>query len=304
MLIFGGTGFLGKHLCAMLHSRGYSGVTVVSRNPDKEFLERFAPSVNCVRLADFLEAPIALEAHSRCIVYLAGNSTPGTFADVPWREFSDNVAPALQLFRQCHSVYPDAKVIFVSSGGTVYGKGHHQPIPEDAPLCPISPYGLGKAAIEHCLEFLGRVEKLKFEILRVSNPVGKWQNSPTQGVVNVMVRAVMNRAPITLFGDGSYIRDFLDADDVANAIIKFCDRETVSNGAWNIGSGVGTSILEVIRIIEGYFNIKAEKLFFPARELDVRYSVLNCNKVNRELGWHANGDVAEMLKKLPVASYA
>jgi len=303
MLIFGGTGFLGKHLCAMLHNHKYSDVMVVSRNPDRGFLERFAPSVRSVSLSDFLQSPTSFDWDRKNIVYLAGNSTPSTFAGAPWREFSENVAPTFVLFKQLHESFPSAKFVYISSGGTVYGKDHCEPIQEDAHLEPISAYGLGKVVSEKTLEFLGRTEGVNFDILRVSNPVGKWQSNPTQGVVNVMVRAVTSNRPIQLFGDGSYIRDFLDADDVAIAIMKFCNLPAASNAAWNIGSGTGTSIAEVVRLIEEHFQIRAEKQFLPTRELDVRYSVLDCRKVKAVLNWSAGGDVGQMLKGLSVDNH-
>ena len=303
MLIFGGTGFLGKHLCVMLHNRTGSDVTVVSRTPDTEFLNRFAPSVRAVNISDFLRSPESVRWDHRNIVYLAGTSTPGTFAAAPWKEFSENVAPTFHLFEQLHRTFPAAKLVYVSSGGTVYGGGHTRPIPENAPLAPISPYGLGKVAMEQSLEFLNRTEDFNFEILRVSNPVGKWQANPTQGVVNVMVRAAADRLPIKLIGDGSYIRDFLDADDVATAIVKVCALETATNSAWNIGSGVGTAIIDVVRLVEEHFQLEVEKQYFPARALDVHYSVLDCRKASALLDWRADGDVGEMIQRLKDIQY-
>ena len=115
MLIFGGTGFLGKHLCVMLHNRTGSDVTVVSRTPDTEFLNRFAPSVRAVNISDFLRSPESVRWDHRNIVYLAGTSTPGTFAAAPWKEFSENVAPTFHLFEQLHRTFPAAKLVYVSS---------------------------------------------------------------------------------------------------------------------------------------------------------------------------------------------
>lgn len=301
MLILGGTGFLGKHLSVMLHGLGYGDATVVSRNPDFDFIDRFAPSINAIRLTDLLSVLDDVKWDRRNIVYLAGNSIPGTFAETPWKEYSENVAPAFELLATIHGRYPAAKVVFISSGGTVYGKGHTSPIAETAPLVPISPYGLGKVAQEQAIEFLGRTSGLGFDILRVSNPVGRWQTNPSQGVVNVMARAIANEMPVTLLGDGGYVRDFVDADEVASAIIKVCRSASASNCAWNIGSGVGTSIAEVVTLIEQHFGHATLKRYLPARDLDVPYSVLDCRKASQELDWSARLSIDEMIARLVVS---
>jgi UDP-glucose 4-epimerase len=298
MLIFGGTGFLGKHLCVMLHETGRVPAAVVSRDPDLAFLKAFAPSVGAVKLADFLSGSACPAWDGRNIIYLAGSSTPGTFAATPWKEYSDNVAPAFEVFNRLQDRFPDARIVFVSSGGTVYGQGHDRPISETALLAPISPYGLGKVALESSLDFLGRTRGLGFEILRVSNPVGRWQTNPSQGVINVMARAIAGGQPITLFGDGGHVRDFLDADEAVSAIVGICDLPDATNSAWNIGSGVGTSIAEVVTFIEKHFHQSAVKQFLPARALDVAYSVLDCSKASSRLGWSAKVSVDQMVAAL------
>lgn len=223
---------------------------------------------------------------ARAIIYLAATSTVATFADRPWSELDENVAPLMQLASRIIRENPECRLIFASSGGTIYGRDHGiAPIAEDQSCHPISPYGLGKLMAEQSLQFFARTEGLDFRILRVSNPVGRFSRSTTQGLVGVAMNAVASGKPITLFGDGSNVRDLVDADDVADALIMASSDSVWPGAIWNIGSGVGISNREVLDLVGRIAGKPVPVQLAPARPQDVPAIVLDCRKAGRELGW-------------------
>jgi UDP-glucose 4-epimerase len=118
-------------------------------------------------------------------------------------------------------------------------------------------------------------------VLRVSNAVGRWQNDNTQGIVSISLRAVRDGRPITLYGGGSQIRDYVDADDVAEAVLAAClDRRHVDR-IWNVGSGIGRSVKEVIRLVQEVTGRPVPVR--PARPVDVAAIMLNCTRIRRDL---------------------
>lgn len=297
MIILGGTGFIGKHLSAALSARDRQAV-VVSRAPDFDFLESYAPGVTGVELPRMLNDADDYFRAASSLVYLASTSVPATYANQPWNELSANVQPAFELFDRALTVNPDLRVVFISSGGVIYGPGHSVPITEDAPLAPISAYGYGKLAIEEAIRFLGRTKGLNYAILRVSNPVGRWQANRTHGIVTVALRASKAGETLSLFDGGSQVRDFLDADDLAEAIIAAADARGLTAGTWNIGSGVGRSIVEVVDLVSEVTGLRIARTSLPKRAVDVPYAVLDCAKAQRDLGWSASTPLVDTISSI------
>jgi UDP-glucose 4-epimerase len=287
IILIGGNGFLGRHLCELLERRG-EPAWVVSRSPDKLFLERFAPSLRAMSTDEFaLEAGQQALAQARAIVYLAWRSVPATFASEPWREIPENVQPSLEFFARAASVAPKAKIVFLSSGGTIYGRDGEEPKIETSPTNPISSYGLGKLMTEEALRFVGRSCSTPYAILRVSNAIGRWQRSEAQGIVGAALRAVHDGVPLSLFGGGTQVRDFVDANDVADAVYAACLDTRRDAATWNIGSGVGLSVAEVLQKVSSVINQPVPVEQAAARSLDVPHIVLNCQKAAKELEWRA-----------------
>lgn len=287
IILFGANGFLGRHTCELLARRGEQAIAV-SRKPDPGFFAQFAPSVRCME-ADEFDSSAGVEAitRARAIVYFAWASVPATFAKEPWREVGENVKPAFRFFLRVAEFAPEAKIVFLSSGGTVYGREGTAPKPETSPTRPISSYGIGKLMAEEALAFVGRAKGSPFAILRVSNAVGRWQTSTTQGVVGAALRAARDGIPIKLFGGGMQVRDFVDADDVAEAIYAASMDTTHQAATWNVGSGVGIAIRDLVDSVSQMIGKPIAIEHAPPRALDVPHVVLDCSKVARDLGWTA-----------------
>ena len=221
---------------------------------------------------------------AQAVVYLTWRSVPATFSSEPWREIPENVEPATQFFLRAAEAAPQAKIVFLSSGGTVYGAEGTRPKTELSPTHPISAYGLGKLLAEEALSFAGRTQGVPFSILRVSNAVGCWQTNEAQGIVGVALRAARAGTPVKLYGGGMQVRDFVDAEDVARAIYAASTDTRNLNATWNVGSGTGLRIADLIEFISRVIGRPVPVEHVPARNIDVPYVVLDCDRIAEDSG--------------------
>jgi UDP-glucose 4-epimerase len=304
ILLIGGNGFIGRHLVALLNEHGITAAVVTRRaaSATAAYGAGTAPVIDAETFSGVVGDRLLADAEA--VVYLASGSVPSTFAAEPWREIPVNVEPAARFFARCASINPTARLVLISSGGTVYGQTAGAPVTEEAPTQPISGYGWGKLMIEQALAFVGRTRGLAYTVLRVSNAVGRWQDNNAQGIVSIALRAARDRTPIDLYGGGAQVRDYVDADDVADAVLAAClDRRHVDR-TWNVGSGMGRSVAEMIRLVEGVTGRPVPVRHLPARPIDVASIVLDCTRIRRDLGWVAGrpieATVAEVWRAMAV----
>ena len=297
LIVVGGGGFIGSHLRRRLSAEGLSDVVVVANN-DLSFPLRTAEKQ--VSREEFNGAlGNELLAQAEAIVYLASASTVQTFIDSPWNELKYNVEPLMHLLHRIGESGSSCRFVFVSSGGTVYGKtSMSDPIPETHPLQPISAYGLGKVLQEQALAFFGRTNHLNHCVLRLANPVGVFGRSQSQGLVTAALRAVASKSALTLFGDGTHVRDLFDADDAADAILRAMLTREHSGATWNVGSGQGLSNIEVIRMVERVTSKKVLLDRRSARESDVPFIVLDTSRISEDLGWIAARGLEETIDEI------
>lgn len=299
MLIFiGGNGFIGRHVTIAAAKRGLA-IAVVARRPDRNFLKTHAPTAVSWTLEEFdTSAGDALISRAEAIVYLVNQSVPASNISNPQGEIGANVVPGFDLFLRVARRNPAAKLVFLSSGGSVYGDASVDLLSEDHPLRPISPYGLGKVLSEQCLQFCGTIADQRYAILRVSNPIGRWQRGERQGLVPAILRCIDGGVPLQIFGDGTYIRDYIDCDDLADAILRVALDRTLPSDVWNIGSGVGHSILEVIDLVEACTASRPALTFVPRRSVDPSRIVLDTHKARRDFGWNPKTDLKNAILAL------
>jgi UDP-glucose 4-epimerase len=284
IVLVGANGFLGRHMCEFLEQKGAPAVAV-SRNSDRVYFEHFAPSLRVMDASDFASsAGRDVLAEASAVVYFAWRSIPSTFAQVPWREVPENVQPAFEFFLRVAESSREAKIVFLSSGGTVYGSESAAPKSETAATHPISAYGLGKVMAEEALQFVARTKGCAYAILRPSNPVGRWQFNKMHGIVGAALRAAKQRVPMKLFG-GAQVRDFVDADDVVEAIYAACCDRTHDAATWNVGSGIGITITEMLDRVSNVIGQPIPIEHAPIRSIDVAHVVLDCQRIAKELGW-------------------
>jgi UDP-glucose 4-epimerase len=294
ILVVGGNGFIGQHFRDL--AKGHREVAYVRRGAE---LDEARPGLGETLIdAAMFEGPAGddLIRRARAVIYLRSASVPGTFEAHPDEELTTNAQPALSFFARCAKLNIGARIIFTSSGGAVYGARQNAPISENQPTMPISSYGYGKVIIEESLRFLHRSQGLRFSILRLSNPVGRHHVNPKQGLVSAAFHAVRTGVPLPLFGTTN-IRDYVDADDVAAALMMAACDGSKENRVLNIGSGLGLSIAEVISMIEATLSISVPVEIKAPRKVDVPHVILDCERAERELGWRATTPISETLVK-------
>lgn len=296
-LVLGGAGFIGSHLAEALLKAGHR-VRIfdrphLDRLPD--FLQR--PEFE-VFTGDFLN-PRALGpalAGSEVVFHLISTTLPKNSNDNPAYDIESNVLGTLRLLDLCreHGV---RKMVFASSGGTIYGVPRSVPIAESHPTDPICSYGIQKLAIEKYLQLTHRLEALDYCILRPSNLYGPRQRLDiAQGAVAVFLDRALRGKPIQVWGDGSVVRDYLYVEDACEALVEAAAVKGEPK-IFNIGSGVGTSLRELIRAIETLLGRPVPVEYGAARTLDVPANVLDASLARRHLGWTPRTSLAEGLRR-------
>ena len=296
LLLIGGSGFLGSHVRDILRRRGQH-CTIVSRDPSQ--LEGEISSNEQVLPYDITQWEAAIGLNKvKSIVYLAGGSSPGANPDSVSNEISRNVVSAASDFLRYSEFCPNANHILISSGGAIYGNTDKELVDESEPARPISPYGLGKLFVEESLKYASRRYGFSFRILRVSNAVGIHHSSLNQGLVAAALRSAAHGHLFSLFGDGSAVRDYVHADDVAQAILFAGENSNVKSGIWNIGSGVGHSIVDILTLVEKITGMLIPVIKKDFRVSDVSRIVLDCRKAAIDFDWRAHRDLESAIREL------
>lgn len=295
--VFGGGGFLGSAIVDQLLAEGH-GVRVLERAHNKphrvfeanEAVEWLAG--DCREPADIRTALQGASA----VVHLAWSTRPKSSNDKPIFDVQSNVVASLQLLDEMQA-QGVRKILFASSGGTVYGKPLRTPIDEDHPHQPTSSYGITKLTVEKYLLLAKELHGLQPIILRMANPYGERQRvEGAQGVVAAFLKCALAGEPIEIWGDGTVIRDFLHVADVSRACgaaLRYGGKECV----FNIGSGAGTSLNALIGLLSELLGRELEVIHQPGRSFDVTSNVLCCQRARRELNWAPTIAMAEGLRR-------
>ncbi len=286
ILVIGGTGFVGKNLLAALSQSGRETITM-SRQPDLRFLEAHAPRARALTAEQFIADPAAGLFGCEAVFYLASTSTPGANLDAPWREAPGNIEPLMRIMSNVVQ-HSRAHFVYFSSGGTIYGPTTAERIAEDTPLNPISPYGLGKKMAEAAVQFMAAAHGLRQTILRPANPIGRWQTSRSQGVAGALLRAAQSGSPFPMIGDGRTVRDYFDVADLVSAALTAIEMPEKSTGQiWNVGSGQGHSVLEMLDMVQEITGREIAVEPQPSRGSDVDRVVLDTSRITKATGWRA-----------------
>lgn len=288
-LLVGGNGFMGSHLTDHLLESGHS-VRVYDRGPSK--------FRNLPRGAEYVEGELGNHGLIRealedveVVYHFVSTTLPKTSNDDPIYDVRSNLVDTLQLLESCVEKGV-RKVVFTSSGGTVYGVPRETPIKEGHPTLPITSYGIVKLAIEKYLHLFHHLHGLDYAALRISNPYGPYQNPVgQQGAIGVFLRHIHEGTPITIWGDGSVVRDYLYVSDVVRAL-ELAAEET-NRKVFNIGSGIGVSLNELLHRMAEVVGEQPEVEYVSGRPLDVPENVLDVSRARDELGWRPRMDLAE-----------
>ena len=298
-VVTGASGFIGSHLVDGLLAAGYR-VKALGRNlPGLIGLDAQSnPNLALlpVSLADRLALQQVLEG-VEIVFHLASGSLPQSSNRDPHADVQVNLLGTLNLL-EASRLTGVKRLVMVSSGGTVYGIPSVVPIPESHSTDPICSYGITKLAIEKYVALYQQLHGLEGLVLRVANPFGPRQRlDAAQGVVPVFLGKALRHEPLQIWGDGSIIRDFLYVTDVVSALLAAADYQG-EESLFNIGSGQGLSLNQLIALLEVRLNRSLEVEYLPSRGCDVPTNVLCIDKARTFLGWSPQISVADGLSRL------
>jgi UDP-glucose 4-epimerase len=284
-VILGGGGFIGSHLSNALLAHG-DEVRIFDR-PNLSRESPFAASANCEWVeGDFLNIDDVSKAVTGCqvVFHLVSTTLPKSSNDNPLYDVESNVTSTINMLDVAVRTGV-TKVVFASSGGTIYGIPLETPIREMHPTDPICSYGIGKLAIEKYLHLYYLQHGLEYCILRMANPYGEGQRpTSSQGAVAVFLdRALKNKA-VEIWGDGTVIRDYVYVGDVADAFMKAMEYSG-EHRIFNIGSGQGCSVRELISNIETVIHRPIARIYLAGRTCDVPANVLDISRASKFLNW-------------------
>lgn len=291
ILVTGGAGFIGSHITDLLIEKGCKVAVLDNLSTGiKENVNKNARLCEA-DLRDYKQVEkIIRETKPEAIIHHAAQINVRNSIKDPRQDNQINALGSLNLIEAAlkHDV---KKIIFASSGGTVYGnvRGEELPITEDAPLRPKSPYGINKALIEMHLESYARREEGKFKhvCLRYSNVYGPRQNPEGEaGVISVFIDKITRGEQPCIWGDGTQTRDFVYVGDIALA--NLAALEYGGNFTeFNIGSGKETSVNDIYKALKSELSdFHAQKpAYNPEYKEAIPRIYLNCSRARRELGW-------------------
>lgn len=253
-LVVGANGFIGSHLVDELVSAGHT-VTAFDRFSGSTAM--FASDSVRIVAGDFMNVADIAEAvdGQDFVFHFLSTTTPATAENDPTMDVRTNLASSIELFQ--HSVDAGVqKIFFASTGGAIYGDQPGEHLSENIRPLPVSPYAIGKLAIEGYLRYFRTKHGIDTVAFRISNPYGPRQRPhKKQGVIPIFLNRMQAGLPIVLFGDGTMVRDYQYVDDTVKMIVGTVGH-TLAHDVYNIGSGTGATLTEVLRVMREVTGIE------------------------------------------------
>ncbi|WP_198399413.1 NAD-dependent epimerase/dehydratase family protein [Caballeronia calidae] len=288
VLVMGGNGFLGRHLVRALLARG-ANVRVFDRGHGGT-----QPSEGVAYFQGDLATGAGLDralAGVDVVYHLISTTIPSTSNANPIYDVESNLLGTLRLLETMRAAGVN-KIVFTSSGGTVYGNPGVVPVREDAPLQPISSYGIVKVAIEQYLRLNCALQQLNAAVLRLANPYGPGETRiGVHGVIPTFFAKAVANDPIEIWGDGSVIRDYIHVDDAVAALVQAAN--WTGFNLYNVGSGVGHSLIDILEVVKKVSGIVPNVVFHPSRSFDVKAIYLDIARITSETGWRPTVDLEQ-----------
>lgn len=296
-IVTGGAGFIGGHLVDALVAAGEE-THIFDRHGDQDgrYVNPGA-TMHCVEIADGNISDLVGEIAPTVVYHLAAQISVPYSSERPIADARANIMGSLNLLEAVRRCDELPKFVFVSTGGAIYGDiGDLRRASEDLVCRPISPYGASKLAVETYLHVYRNLCGLRYGIVRPGNVYGPRQTSRGgAGVVAIFSEAMLAGKPLTIFGDGKSVRDYIYVDDIVRGILAVGGSD--ESGPFNIASGRPTSVIEVFDALCERIPYKMEPTYMPERPSDVAGIVLDVELATRQLGWRPTTTFDEGIAK-------
>lgn len=300
-LVIGGSGFLGRHLVRALLSRG-DEVTVADRDLYRSEERSRSPRSMRLDLSSTSDAQFdKILGDAEVIHFYAWSTIPQTANADPLGDLRVNLGGMLQLL-EAMKRRGGGQIVFPSSGGTVYGRLKTVPVPEKHPLSPITAYGASKSSGELYLNVYRNLYGIDARVARIANPFGAGQDpQKPQGVASTVAFRALAGQTVEVWGSGDAVRDFIHVNDAVEGLLAITDAQALPVGElpiFNIGSGRGASVNEIISIVEHQIGRRIQIARKPERPFDVPTSVLDISKAKNELCWTPKIGIREGIERM------
>lgn len=296
-LVIGGNGFIGGAIARRLVECGDSTKIMDKSCPNLKNIGDIINSVEYIEKDFFNEEEMTKAiVDVECIFHCISSTFPGTFNNNPIYDVETNVIGTLRLLNAIKN--KNIKIIFVSSGGTVYGEANKTPINEEHSTNPICSYGIAKLMIEKYIFMYNKLYDLDCCIFRLSNPYGEKQNPLTGcGLISSVLYKTLHNQTIDIRGDGGAKRDYIYINDVVDAM--FCVKNYKTNNIlYNLGSGISYSINEVIDIIRNITKKEIVLNYTNKREFDINNNCLDIGLIKQDLHWKPKVNICEGIENV------
>jgi UDP-glucose 4-epimerase len=302
-LVTGGAGFIGSHVADLFIEEGYDVEIIddLSTGNRANIPERAVTHETSVASPDARR--IVRDGRFDVVVHLAAQIDVRKSVADPLFDATTNILGTLNILEAIRESGRKTRIAFTSTGGAIYGDFNTPPNIETYAKDPESPYAISKLAAEYYLAYYGRIHGLEHVALRFGNVYGPRQDPHGEaGVVAIFCNRILDGKPLTIFGDGLQTRDYVYVGDVARAVFLGSTRELpaparVDARAFNIGTGVGTSVIDLARLLQGAAGSNAEIKFAPKRPGEQQESFLDASKAGSSLGWEPMVTLSEGLAK-------
>lgn len=295
--LIGGGGFIGKNLANFFLTEGYE-VLIVNRSYVDEF--KNSEIKQCIINVKDTNKLLNVTLGYEIVVWLVNDLVPGITVESLTVDFDSNIYPIIRFLEGQKDNSSLCRFIFISSGGTIYGDSlDFKKFSEMDKRNPISIYGLSKSIAEDYIDFITKSSNYSSLILRPSNVYGNFQNfKKPQGIIGFAFSAIKRNYKLDIFDNGEIVRDFIHVFDLSRAIKLLIDKDYKKGTVdiFNVGSGQGFKIIDIIKMIETITGKNISLVNHPPRNFDCRFNVLNIDKVRNEIDWEPSISLYEGLK--------
>ena len=302
-LVTGGAGFIGSHVADLFLANGFDVEIIDDLSTGKRENLPGSARFHEVSIVSPEAAGIIRQGDFDVILHVAGQSDVRKSVADPLADATINIFGTLNLLEAVRSSGGKSRFIFTSTGGTIYGDFNCPPNVENYPKDPESPYAVAKLSAEYYMAYYNRVHGMSCAAVRFGNVYGPRQDPHGEaGVIAIFCTRILEGKPLTIFGDGMQTRDYVYVGDVANAVwtaatTDLPPAEKLDSLAFNVGTGVATSVLELAGMLQTLAGTRLPIEFAPRRPGEQQESFLDVSKAGEVLGWTPGTRLSEGLLK-------